>query len=62
MVKNFIPILTFFLIALVTFFAFQIIDLYNKEAIPEATQKQILTVNPNLDTKVIDQLKASQKP
>lgn len=61
MVKNFIPILTFFLIALITFFAFQIIDLVNKDAIPEATQKQIEAVNPNLNTKILDQLKTAQQ-
>lgn len=60
MIKSFIPILTFFLIALVAFFAFQIFNLINKDSIPQATQKQIQKVDPALNTNLFDQLKAAQ--
>lgn len=61
MIKNFIPILTFFLIAVVAFFAFQIIEIVNKEAIPPATQKEIQPLNPKLNTAIIDQLKKANQ-
>ena len=58
MSKNLIPILTAFLIVLVLFIILQVVQIATKDPIPEATQKQIETLNPNLDTKVFEEIKA----
>lgn len=58
MSKNLVPLLTAFLIILVLFIALQVVQIVTKEPIPEATQKQIETLDPNLNTKVLEDIKA----
>ncbi len=55
--KNIIPVLAFFLIALVAFLAFQVIGVITDNPLPAATQKQIQPLNPTLNTNVISDLK-----
>lgn len=55
--KNFTYILAFFLIALVAFLAMQIIGIITDNPLPEATQKQIKQINPNLETSVFNDLR-----
>jgi len=50
-------ILTIFLVTLVTFAALQIIGIVTNDKLPEPAQKQIEKVDPNLNTKLIDDLK-----
>ncbi len=57
MSKNLVPILTAFLIVLVLFIILQVVQIATKDPIPEATQKQIETLNPKLDTKVFEEIK-----
>lgn len=57
MSKNLVPILTAFLIILVLFVALQVIQIVTKDPIPEATQKQIETLSPNLNTQVLEDIK-----
>ena len=57
MSKNLVPILTAFLIVLVLFIILQVVQIATKDPIPEATQKQIETLNPNLNTKVLEEIK-----
>jgi len=58
--KSLVPILAFFLIALVAFLAMQVIGIITDQPLPEATQKQIEKIKPNLNTGVINDLKQSQ--
>jgi len=58
--KNLVPILAFFLVALVAFLAMQVIGIITDQPLPEATQKQIEKIDPNLNTGVINDLKQSQ--
>ncbi len=57
MSKNLVPLLTAFLIILVLFIVLQVVQIVTKDPIPEATQKQIETLNPNLNTKVLEDIK-----
>lgn len=57
MSKNLVPILTAFLIVLVLFITLQVVQIVTQDPIPEATQKQIETLNPNLNTKVLEDIK-----
>ena len=59
MSKNLIPILTLFLIALVTFVVLQIVGVLTQNPLPTATQKQIQKIDPTLNTKVLNDLKQS---
>lgn len=58
MSKNLVPILTAFLIILVLFVVLQVVKIVTKDPLPEATQKQIEVLNPTLDTKVFENIKA----
>jgi hypothetical protein len=58
MSKNLIPLLTAFLIILVLFIVLQVVQIVSKDPIPEATQQQIETLNPELDTQVLEDIKA----
>jgi hypothetical protein len=58
--KNIVPILAFFLIALVAFLAMQLLAVTDKP-LPEATQKQIRQINPKLNTDVIKDLKEASQ-
>ena len=58
MSKNLVPILTAFLVILVLFIVLQVVQIVTKEAIPEATQKQIEPLNPVLNTKVFESIKS----
>ena len=60
MSKSFAYILAFFLLALVTFLAMQIIGVITDNQLPEATQKQIKQIDPNLNTSVFKDLKQSE--
>jgi hypothetical protein len=44
-------------VALVTFAAMQIISIVTNDELPQPDQKQIETLDPKLNTKLIDQLK-----
>ena len=57
MSKNLVPILTAFLIVLVLFIILQVVQIATKAPIPEATQKQIETLNPNLNKAVFEEIK-----
>ncbi len=58
MTKNLVPILTAFLIILVLFVILQVVQIFTKDPIPEATQKQIEVLNPTLDKEVFEDIKA----
>ena len=58
--KNFVYILAFFLLALVAFFAMQVIGIITDDPLPETTQKQIKQIDPNLKTDVLKDLKQSE--
>ncbi len=58
MSKNLVPILTAFLIILVLFIVLQIVNIVNKDPIPEATQKQIEKLDPNLNQKIIEDIRS----
>lgn len=58
MSKNLVPLLTAFLIILVLFIVLQVVQIITKEPIPPATQKQIETLNPELNTKVLEDIKS----
>lgn len=55
--KNVVQILTLFLIALVTFFALQIIEVFTKSPIEPPKQVLIEKLDPKLDTQVLQDLK-----
>ena len=57
MSKNLVPILTAFLVILVLFIILQVVQIATKDPIPEATQKQIETLNPDLNTDVFKEIK-----
>ena len=57
MSKNLVPLLTAFLIILVLFIILQVVSIITKDPIPEATQKQIETLNPTLNTQVLENIK-----
>ena len=57
MSKNLVPLLTAFLIILVLFIVLQVVQILTKDPIPEATQKQIEVLNPQLNTKVLEDIK-----
>jgi hypothetical protein len=57
MTKNLVPILAIFLVAVVTFAALQIINIVTKDSLPQTDQKQVLELNPKLNTTLIDSLK-----
>lgn len=57
MSKNLVPLLTAFLIILVLFIVMQVVNIYTKDPIPEATQKQIEVLDPKLNTEVFEEIK-----
>lgn len=57
--KNAVQILTLFLIALVTFFALQIINNFTKSPIEAPEQKLIEKLDPNLNNEVLEALKSA---
>ena len=58
MSKNLVPVLTAFLIILVLFVVLQIINIVNKDPIPEATQKQIEKLDPVLNEEILEEIRA----
>ena len=61
MSRNLIPILTLALIIVVSFVVVLLAQATLKTTIPEATQKQIEPLNPNLDIGLIEELEALVK-
>lgn len=56
MSKNLVPLLTAFLVILVLFIILQVVKIATKDPIPEATQKQIETLNPDLNKSVFQEI------
>lgn len=61
MSKNVIQILTLSLITLLVWVSFQLFTLLTRSGIPPATQEQLQTLNPKLDTQLIEDLKDPAK-
>jgi hypothetical protein len=61
MSKNLIPIFLLTLIAIAVFVAFQVFGKWSESTIPQPTQKQMLELDPTLDTDVLEELKQSSK-
>ncbi|MEX0622134.1 MAG: hypothetical protein WD187_04085 [Candidatus Woykebacteria bacterium] len=61
MSKKFVPILILTLITLVLWAVFQVYRIFTTDTIPAPTQKQIQSLDPNLDTKVLDDLETTTK-
>ena len=61
MSRNLIPILTLALIIVVIFVVVLLAQATLQTTIPEATQKQIEPLNPNLDISLIEELEALVK-
>lgn len=58
MTKNLVPILAVLLVTMVTGAVLLLTSIATKEGLPASNQKQIQELNPELDTSVLNQLKA----
>lgn len=56
--KSLIPVLVLFLIAVIAFFALQLINIFTQEPLPEV-QTQTQKLDPSLNTKILNDLRSS---